>query len=175
MVVLVLAAILYAALRGPRATGLPIEGTVTRAVDGDSLEVAADGGTWRVRLIGVDCPESHPCAKLDRDARRSKQDRETIIALGNRAADFTRDLAEGKPCRLEYDKANDRIRHRDKYKRVLAFVWIGDVLVNGEIIREGYGQALTRYDFDPARKEEFRHHERAARETKLGLWGEWSP
>jgi micrococcal nuclease len=171
-IVLVLLAILYAALRGPHAPGLPTDGIVLRAVDGDTLEVAANGKTWRVRLIGIDCPESHPSDKLDRDARRTKQDRETIMALGRRASAFTRDLCEGQSCRLEYDKANDSQRHRDKYDRLLAYVYVGDVMVNAEVLRQGYGQAMTRYEFDPVRQEEFRRLERAARDGGTGLWGE---
>jgi micrococcal nuclease len=170
--VLVLIAILYAALRGPHAPGLPTGGSVLRAVDGDTLEIAADGSTWHVRLIGIDCPESHPSDKLNRDARRTKQDRETIIALGRRASEFTRDLCEGQSCRLEYDKANDSQRHRDRYDRLLAYVWVGEVMVNAEILRQGYGQAMTRYEFDPVRQEEFRGLEREARDGGAGLWGE---
>jgi len=175
LLVFVVLAIVFAAIRGPEGSGLPAEATVLRAIDGDTLEIASGGKTYHVRLIGVDCPESRPNDKLDRDARRSKQDTKTIMALGKRATTFTRDLVEGRSCRLEYDAANRTRDHRDRYRRLLAFVWVGDVLLNAEIIREGYGQALTRYEFDPTRQAEFRALERAAREQQRGLWGDWKP
>jgi hypothetical protein len=46
-----------------------------------------------------------------------------------------------------------------------------NLLVNKEIIRQGYGYAYTKYPFDPARMEECRAAEREARENKRGLWG----
>jgi len=79
------------------------------------------------------------------------------VALGKRASDFTRRLCQGKHCRIEYDPANAARAHRDRYKRLLAYVWAIDdggaeVFVNAEIIRQGYGKALTAFDYDEARK-----------------------
>jgi len=147
---------------------------------GDTLHVAAYGQTYKVRLIGVDTPEAYPSPKLDRDAARTKQDKATIVALGKRASDFTRRLCHGKRCRIEYDPANAARAHRDRYKRLLAYVWaIGDggaeVFVNAEIIRQGYGKALTAFDYDEARKAEFLALQREARDGERGLWGEWKP
>ena len=62
---------------------------------------------------------------------------------------------------------------RDRYGRLLAYVYrrSDGLLVNKEIIRQGYGHAYTKYPFDPARMEEFRAAEREAWEHKRGLWG----
>jgi micrococcal nuclease len=70
---------------------------------------------------------------------------------------------------LEYDQANNHIEHKDRYGRTLAYVFLDDgTLLNAEIIRQGYGHALTRYPF--SRMEEFRRLERDAREQRRGLW-----
>ena len=175
LLVLLVAGVLLSRRAAP---GLPAEGTVAVAVDGDTLRVRAGGRTWRVRLIGIDTPEAHPCDKLDRDARRTRQDKQTILRLGRQAGDFTRALCEGKHCRLEYDPANAASGHRDRYGRLLAFVWVtgedgADVLANTEIVRAGYAAALTRYPFHEGRKAELMRLEREARAEGRGLWREW--
>jgi micrococcal nuclease len=55
-------------------------------------------------------------------------------------------------------------------KRTLAYVFLEDgTLLNAEIIKQGYGHALTRYPF--SRMEEFRRLEREAREQQAGIVG----
>jgi micrococcal nuclease len=71
--------------------------TVERVSDGDTVILRfSDGRRERTRLIVIDTPESHPSAKLQRDAIRSGQDQATIQALGREATAFTRRLVEGK-------------------------------------------------------------------------------
>jgi micrococcal nuclease len=79
----------------------------------------------------------------------------------------------GKQVRLDFDPANAVRGHKDNtsQKRTLAYVFLEDGrLLNAEIIRQGYGFALTRYPF--ARLAEFRHLERDAWEQRRGLWAE---
>jgi micrococcal nuclease len=129
---------------------------VQRVVDGDTLVL---GTGERVRLIGVDTPESvRPNTPVQR--------------FGKEASDFTRRLVEGKRVRLEYDQANAARGHKDntQQKRTLAYVFLEDgTLLNAEIIKQGYGHTLTRYPF--SRMEEFRRLEGEAREQRRGLWG----
>jgi micrococcal nuclease len=123
--------------------------TVVRVVDGDTLVL--DGGE-RVRLIGVDTPESV-------DPRRPVQ------YFGKDASAFTRRVIEGRRVRLErgWEK-------RDRHGRTLAYVFRDDGLfLNAEIIRQGYGHALTR--FPHPHLEAFRALERQARDSRRGLWG----
>lgn len=90
--------------------------TVTRCIDGDTLQLS---NGEKVRLIGVDTPESKNNAKTRRDAKRTGQDIKTTTEQGKRAAEFTRKLVEGKQVRLEYD-----VQPRDKYGRLLAYVYV---------------------------------------------------
>lgn len=180
---LVLLLILVAVLmseRGQRKAFLPEEGEVTRVVDGDTLHVAAYGRTYKLRLIGVDTPEVYASPKLTRDATRTKQDKAVIMALGKRASDFARSLCAGRRCRIGYDPANAARGHRDRYERLLAYVWVLDdagaeTFVNAELLRQGYGKALTSFAYDDARKAEFLDLQRQARAEGRGLWGEWQP
>lgn len=137
---------------------------VVRVIDGDTLKLSNDK---KVRLIGIDTPELHHGSKLLRDARRSHKDEDYIRTLGRRAADFTSSLVLNRKVRLEYD-----VEKRDRYKRLLAYVYLEDgTFVNAEIIEGGYAQILT---IPPNVKyaDEFLRKERSARENKKGLWAD---
>ena len=140
---------LFLALAG--STALPTRAAgqvVERVVDGDTIIVA---GVGRVRLIGVDTPETV-------DPRRPVQ------YFGQEASAFTKRLVEGRRVRLEYDQ-----RRTDRYGRTLAYVWLpGGPMANAEIIRRGFGHAYTRFPFRYL--EEFRRLERDARLAGRGLW-----
>lgn len=98
-------------------------------------------------------------------------DGDTLVAMGKKASAFTKSLVDSKEVRLEYDQANSHIGHRDKYGRILAYVYLKNgTFLNAEIIKQGYGFAYTRFPFKYMK--EFRRYEREARENMRGLWGE---
>ena len=132
-------------------SGDPFVGVCERVVDGDTIVVE---GLGKVRLIGVDTPETvHPNRPVE--------------FFGKEASAFTKTLVEGKRVRLEWD-----FQKTDKYRRYLAYVYLveGDVFVNEEIVRQGFGFAYTKYPF--RYMERFRALEREAREAGRGLWAE---
>ncbi len=92
----------------------------------------------------MDTPEKFESDKLHRDVARIGQDEKTIRALGERASDFTTSLVKrGDAVQLEYNQ-----QPRDKYQRLLAFVWLSDGrMLNEMIVCKGYGSALTRYPY----------------------------
>jgi len=122
----------------------------TRVVDGDTI-IISNGE--RVRLIGVDTPETkHPSKPVE--------------YFGKEASAFTKRMVEGKDVRLEYGQ-----QRRDKYGRLLAYVYLMDgTFLNAEIIKQGYGNAYTRFPFKYM--EAFRQYEKEAREAKRGLWAD---
>lgn len=124
----------------------------TRAVDGDTIVIEIEGKQEKIRLIGVDTPETvHPSKPVE--------------YFGKEASDFTRKMVEGKRVRLEYDW-----QERDKYGRLLAYVYLEDgTFLNAEIVKQGYGFAYTRFPFKYL--EDFRQYEKDARENNRGLWG----
>ena len=129
---------------------------VVRVVDGDTLILDIDNKEERVRLIGVDTPESvHPDASKNAKA-------------GKIASDFTKSRLEGKYIELEFD-----VQERDRYGRILAYVWHEGEMFNKLLLKEGYAQVAT---FPPNVKyvEEFTQLEKEAREAKRGLWAELS-
>ncbi len=136
---------------------------VTRAVDGDTLKLETGE---RVRLIGIDTPEMHDSDKLYRDARKTGQNIETIKALGRKSYVFTKGLVENKRVKLEFD-----VERQDKYKRLLAYVYLKDdnTFVNARIVEEGFASLLT---IPPNVKyaDLFLKLYQTARENKRGLW-----
>ena len=142
--------------------------TVTRIVDGDTLKVFYLGNEESIRLIGIDTPESRVNKKTKRDANRSGQDIETIIAMGKRATGYVEGLVKpGDLITIEFD-----VQERDRYKRLLGYVYLSNgKMLNEEIIKAGYANVMT---IPPNVKYEDRFLKayQEAREDKRGLWEE---
>jgi micrococcal nuclease len=138
---------------GSGADGYP----VTRVVDGDTLIVDVDGSEERVRLIGVDTPESvHP------DEKRN-------VPYGAAASEFTKTLTEGKTVTLELD-----VQERDRYGRLLAYVYLDEVMLNKTLLSEGYAKLAT-YPPNVRYVDEFTQLQAEARENGAGIWAEEQP
>ena len=121
---------------------------VTRVIDGDTIEI--EGGV-RVRYIGIDTPETvHP--------------EKPVEYFGKEAAARNRELVEGKRVHLETD-----VQDKDKYGRLLRYVWVGDTMVNAELVRLGYAYSYT-YPPNVKYQDYFLQLEREAREEERGLW-----
>lgn len=134
------------------APGVAREATVLRAVDGDTILVReAGGGNERVRYIGVDTPES---VKPDTP----------VECYGHEASDFNKSMVEGKRVRLVPDQEAE-----DKYGRSLAFVYVGNTLVNAELLKSGYARTLE-IDPNTSKAAYFADLERVAIRTNKGLW-----
>jgi len=120
-----------------------------KVVDGDTIDIWTGAKVERVRLIGVDTPET-------KDPRRNVQ------YFGKKAYKFTTKLVRGETLRLE--------RHgKDGYGRTLAYVYLPDgECINEIIIAKGYGFAYTKFSY--ARMKQYKRLEKTARKTKKGLW-----
>jgi len=139
------------------------EAKVVRCVDGDTIEVEMDGKTEKVRLIGIDTPETvHPSKPVE--------------AYGKEASDYTKSKLEGKTVFLEMD-----VQERDKYGRVLAYVWLyqpykideGEIrakMFNAQLLLDGYAQIST-YPPNVKYVDYFTECQKEARDGDKGLWG----
>ena len=140
--------------------------TVTRIVDGDTLKVFYLGSEESIRFIGVDTPESRVNKKTKRDAERSGQDIDTIIAMGKRATEYVKSLVKpGDLITIEFDA-----QERDRYGRLLCYVYLSNgKMLNEEIVKAGYANVMT---IPPNVKYEDRFLKayQEARESKRGLW-----
>ncbi len=138
-------------------TDLPATGMhrVVRVVDGDTLIVAPHD---IVRLIGVDTPETvkpnHP-----------------VEPLGPEASAFTREFVSGGSVRLSFDR--ERV---DRFGRFLAYVWVGDKLLNEELLRAGLARWERNFNYSSEMKRRFRQAEAEAKDAGRGIWsGQLAP
>jgi micrococcal nuclease len=134
-----------------RTTASSLDGVVVHVVDGDTIHVRIADRVERVRYIGIDAPEiRHP--------------RRGLEPGGQEAHEMNRRLVAGKHVRLELD-----VQQRDRHGRLLAYVWVDDVMVNAELVGFGYAHVMT---VPP----NVRHaallltRERDARRSGRGLW-----
>lgn len=128
--------------------------TVERVVDGDTLVADVGGVRERVRLIGIDTPESVKkgspveCFGKEASARMSEL------------------LPAGTAIRIELD-----VEERDRYDRLLAYVYRASdgVFINLTLAADGYAGLLT-YPPNVAHTDEFRVAVSTARSEGRGLW-----
>ncbi len=142
----------------PPVVELPpgLDTTVERVIDGDTLVVS---GGYRIRLIGVDTPET-------------KDPRRPIQCFGQEASTFLTDLLpQGTGIRLVGD-----VEARDIYDRTLAYAYrLPDGLfVNADLVRQGYARLLT-IPPNVAHADELVVLAQQAREAGRGLWTACGP
>jgi micrococcal nuclease len=125
-----------------------ITGKVIGISDGDTITVLQDRTQYKIRLYGIDCPESH-------------QD------FGTKAKQFTSDLVFGKQVKVVK-------QDMDRYGRTVGMVYVGDVCVNQEIIKNGFAWLYQRYCTSTICKE-WSKLEQQARSSKIGLWSQPNP
>ncbi|MBU1017775.1 lamin tail domain-containing protein [Patescibacteria group bacterium] len=123
---------------------------VLKIIDGDTLEVEIDNESFKIRLIGVDTPETvHPFLEEEE--------------FGKEASDYLKNLLANQTVVLEFDETT-----MDTYNRLLAYVYLRGIFINAEIIKNGFGEAYTDYPFRYL--DEFVQYEQSAKEKRLGLW-----
>lgn len=136
------------------ATPFATEPTVIDVVDGDTIDVRIGLRRERVRLLGIDTPET-------KDPRKPEQ------CFGRQASEHTADLLPGGTIvRLEAD-----LEERDTYGRLLAYVWRASdgLFVNLALIQGGFADILSIAP-NTAHADEFRAAMTIARSAPVGLW-----
>lgn len=107
--------------------GQTLQARVVRVVDGDTVKVLAGGRRATVRYIGMDTPES-------------VKPNTPVQCYAKAASHRNAELVDGRAVNLVVGA-----EPRDRYGRLLAYVYVGPtrLLVNGELLREGYARTLT--------------------------------
>jgi micrococcal nuclease len=129
----------------PNTSSAPVgeTATVTRVIDGDTIDVRISGETFRVRYIGINTPErEEPCYA------------ESTQANAN--------WVQGRTVTLVQDVSNT-----DQYGRLLRYIYVGDVFVNAELIAAGYAESVY-YPPDTTYATYFNTLEENARRASLG-------
>jgi micrococcal nuclease len=119
---------------------------MTRAIDGDSGVVDSESAEIEVRFMGMNAPERDECFHQE-------------------ASDRLAGLVEGQPIELE-------VIGTDQFDRTLAYVWRGEVLVNLDLVRDGFVVATTPAEEGDPHGETLLAAEEAAVSEERGLWSE---
>ncbi len=120
-----------------------------RVIDGDTLTVWLDGGVESVRLLYIDTPE--------------------VDEYGhNRAGAALKELVGRGPVRLEGERPGELAR--DAFGRLLAYVYVGDMCANIEMVRKGWSLYWTVYG-ESRLAGEFQTAQAQARSAGRGIWG----
>ncbi len=127
-----------------------IEVDLVRCVDGDTARFMVYGEEESVRFLAIDTPESTM----------------QVEAFGKEAAAYTCDLLEGANLiELEFDPLADT----DKYDRLLAWIWVDDVLLQSLIVENGYAEVAYLYD-DYKYADDLLKLEQIASKKHVGIW-----
>ncbi|WP_411953594.1 thermonuclease family protein [Alkalibacillus sp. S2W] len=126
--------------------------TVTRVVDGDTIEIELNGKTEDVRLLLVDTPETkHPS--------------KPVQPYGPEASEFARNQLSGKQVQVEFDGPK-----RDHYDRLLAYLWVDGKNFNQMLLQRGLARLAYVYDPPYTHMSAFEQAESNARNAGRGIW-----
>jgi endonuclease YncB( thermonuclease family) len=130
--------------------------TVTRVIDGDTIEAVRDGQSTRVRLLGIDAPETYAGTNRPSEcyAMESTQVLKTILPVGSMVA-------------LEPDPTQDTM---DTYGRLLAYVLKEEINVNSYLIERGTAREYTYRGRAYQQQQAFQDAEELAQGAQQGLW-----
>lgn len=126
--------------------------TVLNVVDGDTMDVKLpNGNKERIRLLLVDTPET-------------KHPNKPVQPFGPEASEFTKKTLTDQQVELEFD-----VQERDKYGRLLAYVYLNDQMFNKTLLEKGLARVAV---FPPNTKyvDEFRAIQEKAQKEAIGIW-----
>ncbi len=129
---------------------------ILNVIDGDTFDIKVDDKKVRVRMLGIDTPETV-------DPRKPLQ------CFGKEASDNTKKILLNHFVSLKTDFNQPSI---DKYNRLLAYIYDENgLLINRYLLENGFAREYT-YGSPYSKQKEFKKLEKEAKKKKLGLWGE---
>lgn len=128
---------------------------VTSVIDGDTIKINRNGAEETIRLLGIDTPETDPTYN-------------PVECYGKEATVETRTALLGKNITIETDSSQAT---RDKYNRLLAYVFLDGKNFNEHLIRGGFAREYT-YAKPYTYRDTFKQAESEAKIAKRGLWSE---
>lgn len=138
-----------------------LEGTVIKVSDGDTINVDSGGTKLKIRLYGIDAPETQ---KMN---RKSGWISKPGQPYGNESWKALDEKIYRQRVRVE-------VRDIDQYKRLVSVVWLGNRNINREMVAEGNAWTYRQY-LDRPHASEYIAAEEQARSKRLGLWRDANP
>ncbi|MCY8928822.1 endonuclease YokF [Bacillus subtilis] len=130
-----------------------VDVTLDRAVDGDTIKVSYNGNIDTVRYLLVDTPET-------------KKPDSCVQPYGEDASKRNKELVSSGKLQLEFDKGD----HRDKYGRLLAYVYVDGKSVQETLLKEGLARVAYVYEPNTKYIDQFKKDEQEAKSEKLSIW-----
>jgi endonuclease YncB( thermonuclease family) len=138
-----------------------LEGTVIKVSDGDTISVDSGGTKLKIRLYGIDAPETPKTNRKTGKINKPGQ------PYGNEAWRALDDKVYQQRVRIE-------VRDVDKYDRLVSVVWLGNRDINREMVAEGWAWAYRKY-LDRPHASVYMSVEEQARAKRAGLWRDGNP
>ncbi|OBA08379.1 endonuclease [Bacillus subtilis] len=130
-----------------------VDVTLDRAVDGDTIKVSYNGNVDTVRYLLIDTPET-------------KKPNSCVQPYGEDASKRNKELVNSGKLQLEFDKGD----RRDKYGRLLAYVYVDGKSVEETLLKEGLARVAYVYEPNTRYIEQYRKDEQEAKTEKLSIW-----
>ena len=141
-----------------------LKATVIRVIDGDTVEVRLNNGkTDKVRLLGVDTPETN--AKNKPGEYGSVTDIDCLKAWGDKATSYAIDQLDNREVILVLD---DEAGLRGYYGRLLAYVEVDKKDFNRSLVQLGYARVYE--EGESQRESEYQKDQSVAQANSIGLW-----
>ncbi|AUZ26536.1 endonuclease [Bacillus subtilis] len=130
-----------------------VDVTLDRAVDGDTIKVSYNGNVDTVRYLLIDTPET-------------KKPHSCVQPYGEDASKRNKELVNSGKLQLEFDKGD----RRDKYGRLLAYVYVDGKSVEETLLQEGLARVAYVYEPNTKYIDQFKKDEQEAKSEKLSIW-----
>ena len=139
---------------------------ITKVIDGDTMDVRfEDGTTDRVRLLGVDTPETN--AKNKPNEYGNITDLKCLTRWGNKSDDYAKKILDGREVLLVFD---EEAGERGYYGRLLAYIEIDGYDFNESLISRGYARVYE--EGTSSRKKRYLSMQEKVISAGTGLWGD---
>lgn len=143
-----------------------LTGKVLWIYDGDTLKIENIG---KVRLLGIDAPEYKASSRDNFYRKNFNIEAHQLRRVAQQAKRYLMSTVKGETVRLQLED-----KQKDKYNRLLAYVYLADgKMINRILLEKGMASVFRRYNFHY--KKEFLKIERKARNKGLGLWHKRDP
>ncbi|MED4816387.1 thermonuclease family protein [Bacillus atrophaeus] len=130
-----------------------VDVTLDRAVDGDTIKIKYNGNVDTVRYLLVDTPES-------------KKPDSCVQPYGEDASKRNKELVSDGKLQMEFDKGD----HRDKYGRLLAYVYVDGKSVQETLLKEGLARVAYVYEPNTKYIDTYKEDEQEAKKKSLSIW-----
>lgn len=138
--------------RGSDQEGNLLEAKVHKVIDGDTISVEVGEKRESIRMLLIDTPETHHPNK-------------PVQPYGKKATEFAKNTLDNKAVKLEIGTTK-----RDKYGRILAYVYIDDQMYNELVVKEGLARVAYVYPPNDKYVERLKEAEHQAQKKKIGIW-----